>query len=464
MAVVCACIALAGLATSLIPRRYESEMKFLVNNERADLVITPDKGSNYAPPVEVTETAVNSEIELLKGQDLLESIVRDQQLYNPPGKKKISQPSPMAIASATRTLSHDLNIAALRKTNIISVTYRSTDPDRAVAVLHDLGDRYLTAHLAAHSTPGTYNFFTQQVYKYSQQLTRIRVAISEFHRQKKLFSLPQQQTAVIEQLENVEGQLKSVTADIREQQTRLSESQAQLSAVPERATTQVRSVPNQYAAEHLQSTLADLRNKRIELAMKFKPGDRFLVELGRQIATTESELAEVQAAKATEQTTDLDTLHQSLKADYARGQITVRALEARRSELAAIRESYLSELDNMDQNSSLLQNLELHEKETLDNYTLYSSRVDEARLADSLDQQKFSNVVMTEKPVSSPIPVSPNLSLNLAVGALMGAFFSFALAFFLESKGSRPAAEPDAHASQNILFEPRAFQAQASGD
>jgi hypothetical protein len=72
----------------------------------------------------------------------------------------------------------DLVVIALRKTNIIEVDYRAADSDLAVAVLRDLGDRYLSAHLAAHSAPGTYKFFTEQVDKYGTQLTRARAVLS----------------------------------------------------------------------------------------------------------------------------------------------------------------------------------------------------------------------------------------------------------------------------------------------
>ena len=38
--VTLSCVLLAGLINHLLPHRYESEMKFLVNTERADMVIT----------------------------------------------------------------------------------------------------------------------------------------------------------------------------------------------------------------------------------------------------------------------------------------------------------------------------------------------------------------------------------------------------------------------------------------
>ena len=463
--IVCACIGLAGLVTAIMPRTYESQMKFLVNNERADLVITPEKNQAAAPPSEVTETQVNSEIELLKSHDNLETIVRNHRLYQKPGAPKVTaQPSRLAVARATLTLSRGLNISAIRKTNIIDVSYRASDPDLAVDVLNDLGSRYLSAHLAAHSAPGTYQFFTDEAEKYSRQLVQARAALSEFHRRERLFSLPQQQSAAVEQLVATEAQLKNVTAELAEQQTRLAENQRQLSGSPERIATQVKQIPNQYAAEHLEGMLADLRSRRIDLAMKFKPTDRLITELDQQIAAAEQQLAAIQAGSATEQTTDLDTLHQAFRGDAAKGEVALRALDTRRAQLTVMRQSYLDQLDKMDRNTGNLQSLEQYEKEALDNYTLYTHRLDEARLAESLDAQKFSNVTMIEKPVSSPLPASPKLSLNLAVGMLMGIFLSLAISFFLETKGNRSVIQTSAGETTEDLYRPRVFHAHATGD
>src|SRR6266699_5241596 len=54
--------------TFLTPNEYESRMKILVKNTRADVPITPEltTGSGGAPSVnEVSENQINSEIELL---------------------------------------------------------------------------------------------------------------------------------------------------------------------------------------------------------------------------------------------------------------------------------------------------------------------------------------------------------------------------------------------------------------
>lgn len=386
----------------VLPRKYESRMKFLVNNERADLVITPEKGPSMAPISEVDEAQVNSEMELLRSRDILEAIVADAKLYLPYQKDPRTAPSRLSIEHAVLRLEKDLNVSVLR----------------------DLTDRYLTSHLLVHSAPGTYRFFTDEVAKYRSQWETAQTVLSDFHRQKHLFVMGQQQTAAVARLETVEAQLKDLHAEIEEQRSRLNQDNAQLAQTSERVTTQVRQVPNLQAIQQLETMLTDLRNKRIALAMKFKPTDRLVVELDQEIASTSQSLGNVRTGPAAERTSDLDTLHESLKADLARGQVALSGLETRRAEIAAMRQGYLQQLSGMDTDSIQLRSLEQNEKEAEDNYLLYSRRLQESKLSNSLDREKFSNVAVIEKPVSSPIPVSPKLGLNLAVGAVMGIFLS----------------------------------------
>jgi succinoglycan biosynthesis transport protein ExoP len=454
------CIGLAGLLTIVLPRKYESRMKFLVNNERADLVITPEKGPSTAPIGEVDEAQVNSEMELLRSRDILGAIVEDAKLYRPYQKDNRTAPTRLSTEHAVLRLEKDLNVSALRKTNIIEVTYKAGDPDRAAFVLRDLTDRYLTSHLLVHSTPGTYKFFTDEVANYRSQWEQTQTVLSNFHRQKHLFAMDQQQTAIVARLESVEAQLKDLHAEIEEQHSRLDQDNKQLAQTSERVTTQVKQVPNLQAIQQLETMLTELRNKRIALAMKFKPTDRLIVELDQEIQSTSQSLADIRSGSPSERTSDLDTLHESLKADAAREQVALSGLETRRAEMAAMRQAYLQQLSGMDTDSIQLRSLEQNEKEAEDNYLLYSRRLQESKLSNSLDREKFSNVVVIEKPVSSPIPVSPKLGLNLAVGAVMGIFLSLLLAFIKESNGGTP----DVRTSSPGFYPERAFSAQASGD
>src|ERR1035438_1139793 len=61
--------------TFLMPKQYESRMKILVKNERADPIVSaaPSASDSHG---EVGEAQINSEIELLDSDDLLTQVVQ----------------------------------------------------------------------------------------------------------------------------------------------------------------------------------------------------------------------------------------------------------------------------------------------------------------------------------------------------------------------------------------------------
>ena len=75
-------------------------------------------------------------------------------------------------------------------------------------------------------------------------------------------------------------------------------------------------------------------------------------------------------------------------------------------------------------------------KETEEDYLLYTRKQEEARIADSLDQQKIANVAIAEAPVEQHLPTKPNVAMNLCLGLLLAGFVSIGSAFAAEYAGS----------------------------
>ena len=66
-------ISLVVAVTLATPRQYRSEMRFLLENSRSNAVITPDRSSSPAL-MEITEQQINSELEVLGSEDVLNAV------------------------------------------------------------------------------------------------------------------------------------------------------------------------------------------------------------------------------------------------------------------------------------------------------------------------------------------------------------------------------------------------------
>ncbi len=423
------CVLLSALVTLVLPKKYEAEVQFLVKNERRDLTITPAQNATPAQLSDLNEEEVNSEMRMLLSHDLLEGVVRDNHLYAPYAKDPAAAPDRRAIELGVLQLNKSLEVTGIRKTNVIQAKYRTANPDRAASVLNDLSRRYLNAHLTAHSTPGSYGFFSSELAGYRESLNKTEVATSEFRRASEIFSPDQQRAALVGQLEDANARYQNVDAELRERRARLAATTAEDNSASKRIPTDERTSVNQFTIDHLQTELADMENRRISMLVKFKPTDRAVQELEGEIANTRRNLASARIEYAAEKTTTVNPLHQTLTAMQSDSRIDIDALEARRSALRAMQKIYLADLNRFDSNAVTLANLERDQEIAQQNYVSYSKRFEEARLADQMDKEKFANVVIIEAPVASPIPVFPKLAPNLLLGAMVGLIVGFSVAF-----------------------------------
>ena len=162
------------VAALLLPKQYQAEMKILVKRERVDPAVSSNKATVFETHSEVTEEQVQSEVELMRSRDLLENVVKVCGIA-PAGSANDREPS-VGLARAVRNLQSTLQVEPIKKTNLISATYRSSDPVLAARVLNTLANLYLEKHLEVHRLPGAFDFFQKQTERYRNEL-----ATSEEH-------------------------------------------------------------------------------------------------------------------------------------------------------------------------------------------------------------------------------------------------------------------------------------------
>lgn len=423
-------VATVAIVSFLLPRRYESHMKVLVKNERAGLVVSPDARNASQINGDVSEAQVNSEIELLTSNDLLATVVRTCRLDE---LESEGQPgATLGFERAIARLRRDLKIAPVRKANIIQITYSGATPERAATVLKELSAAYLDAHLSVHRTAGTTEFFQKQAGLYETALKEAEGKLSDFRRQNSITSISEQKDLILRKAMDAETALHDAGTALAEASSRVNELRRQVSFHESRIVTQSRTLPNQYSVERLNTMLAELQNRRTQAMMKFRPDDRIVVELDQEIADTRAALDRASKLNSVEQVTDVNPVRQNLEAELARAELQESGLKARRSSLAAIALGYRARLAQLENSTIESETLQRSMKEAEQNYLLYARKQEEARIADSLDQQKIANVAIAEAPVAQHLPAKPNVVLNLVLGVILASFVSVAAAFAAE--------------------------------
>jgi len=420
--------------TFLTPNEYESRMKILVKNTRSDVPITPERtngatGNSFEN--DVSENQINSEIELLTSEDLLKQVVSESGLYSRGssisatlGLKQAPQSQAAQIEEASRLLAKDLVITPVKKANIIEVKYTSRSPEKAAAVLRNLQALYLEKHLKLHRPPGTYEFFKTQADQSEEKLQDAEKQLSAFQQSMNVVSLTQQKDQTVQKLTEAKSKLLETETFLREVNDRIGKVQQQLQTLQPRIVTQSRALPNQYSAERLNTLIVELQNRRTQLLTKFKPDDRLVREVDQQIKTTRAALEKASKETATEQSTDLNPLRQTLEAELARGRVDQAGAQGRHEMLAGQVQQYEAQLSRLEGITAEYEDLNRKVKESGENYQLYKKKEEEARITDELDQNKITNVSVAEAPIQPQLPVKPNRPLNLILGLFLGVLLS----------------------------------------
>src|SRR5437879_10288249 len=159
--------ALFALWELVIDNQYQARIRFLVKKERIDPMVTAE--SNPQQRIgDLTEEELNSEVQLIESHDVLEKVVETWALDQPPVWFYLIPEGWMNLdrgvlkAAAIQKLETRLVVQPVIKTNLIVVTYQSTDPYLAARVLKTLADLYMQKHLTVHRTSGTSDFFREE--------------------------------------------------------------------------------------------------------------------------------------------------------------------------------------------------------------------------------------------------------------------------------------------------------------
>jgi len=413
---------------------FEAHMSFLVRNERADLLVSTDSQQSSVQHGDVTEEDINSEVELLGSSELLHGVVEVCSLYTE-FVDKTGSDKPEAIERAMRKLSKNLVIIPVRKSSLITVAYTSHDRNQSVAVLNELAKEYLAKHATLHDAGSAATFFKQKSASTAEQLRVLQEQRASLLQNNGYTSLPQQKELSLEQMVEAKKALDEVNASLAETSSRLVQVTRQQIEITPRVVTQDRVSANQYSVERLNTMLTEMRNKRTELATKFRPGDLLLVQADREIADTEASLKAAKDINSEDKTTDVNPVWLSLDTESHRLWQTQAGLISRKSVLTAQLGRQRGDMGKMEHTSIDIEDLDREIKELESSLDLYRSKAVAAGIAEDLDAAKISNVVVAAPPI---VPVLPAPSpFNYVTGLLFAAFASLGIGLLREMRSER---------------------------
>lgn len=411
---------------ALMKPEYEASMKVLVKRERMDPVMTASPAEQSRDRVEVTEDELNSEVELLKSRDLLQRVAVEVGLVKPgeatlveaSRTKPVSVPSVpgVALSRAVNDLQHGLQVDAIRRSTLIQLRYRSTDPEQAASVLSNLAKFYVEKHLALQRPLGAYDFFHDQTRTFSDKLGEAEADLAAFGRSKRVVAPVSERDSTLTALADFEASLLRTRTQLAEVEQRLTTLGRQIDDTPTRQTTQMHTATDVERVRDLKTKIFEMERKQTEMLRFYNSQYPPVLQLADQLAQAETALADAEKTPISSLTSDQNPTHQWLRDEEARARTERAGLLARIDSLNRSVDEYRTKAVRLDEARAQQDGLLRAVKTARDNFELYQRKQEEARISDALDRTRVADVVLAEEPV---VPTLPSNSRRLAL-ALMG--------------------------------------------
>ncbi len=421
--VTCLLLVITGfIVTGQFQPKYQAEMKILVRKERVDPVVTTDQNSTpELQTMSVREEDLNSQVEILKGEDLLRDVVVQAGLTQ-------GNNDPIAVAKAVRKLERHLDVSALTKTDLISIRYESANPDQSRRVLATLASLYLNKQRNVHGPDFQVSFFQEQVREHGAALQAAEGKLLEFTQRTGIVSADLERDLTIRQMKEMNQERIQTDADIAALRGQTGQLVAQVAAQPDRIPTTSKAADNPQLLNQLKGTLLTLQLKRTQLLNQFDPHYRLVQDVDREIATTQALIDAQAAAPVRETSFDSNPTRLTLRTELAQSHAQLTGLQAKASQLeeaTASLEHSAQDLTEKDaEQDVLLRNV----KTEKDQYQLYVDKLDQARTTHSLDKGGILNVAVVEDPQLPALPVHSTLGM-VAAAIFTSSLLSLGAAF-----------------------------------
>jgi len=422
-------VLLATMLFVVFSARYESHFKVLLRRGRFDPLVSsePPSAMDFTRP-DITEEELNSEVELLRDEDLLKQVVRMAQLV-PADTPDLERPA--EVEHAVRKLARRLDVDALKKSNLIQVSYKDTSPERAARILSALSTLYVQRHTNLQRPPGEILFFDQQTAAYEKRLHQSEAELVNFTRARGVVSAALERDIALQKLGEADAGYRQIDQDRVETERRIASLREQLKSFPSRSVTLKRWADNPEVLEKMKTHLLELQLKRTELLSRFEPSYRLVQEVEQEIAETRAEIAAEALTPVRDETTDKDPNYEWARMEMEKAQVQWDGLRARQSAASVQVASLRTFAQQLQSESVDQQNLLRNAKAEEDNYLLYLHKREEARIGDALDERRILNVAIVEPPVAPALP-EHSVFLYLLLAFVLALAFSVGIAFTTE--------------------------------
>jgi uncharacterized protein involved in exopolysaccharide biosynthesis len=323
------------------------------------------------------------------------SKVRVDRLFPDSAKKATDADAALAILK-------NLEVIAVKGTNIISVSYKNKDPRLASEVLQELVKRHFDKHLEVHRSLGAFDFVTREADQLRAELNQTEDELKKLKGEAGITSLPEDTASLATELAKVREELAASDGELAAQKGRVAEIEKLLIGQDSpRAEASAQPPPNEIVGEYqaLIAKVAKLREAETELLSRYTGQNRIVRVKQAQIEDAEKQRKSLEAkypgllgAVATAGAAQIG------RPDMVSEKAWLIELQARSDSLKARYKSVQERAHMLAQEGPKIAQLERKKDAEETNYKYYGASLEKARIDETLDPARMPNISIVQAP------------------------------------------------------------------
>ena len=391
--------------TYILPPAYQAKATVLLTASRFKKPFLPDERDARTSFIQLSMEDVGSEVELMTSYPVLAKVVdtcgldRDE----PPPRTRLPKwcayhlakgakgalqaigllPEVPAREAAIHALRRKVDVDFIRRTNIITVTWRGSSPGQARNVVNALVDAYLTHHIKVHGNAYVLEALRGQLAESQERLRQAEDSLSAYNSRYSISDVEAQRHDLLDKLSQAEDRIKLLG----------NVSRHNLSPETLGALTEESSV------SELSKRLTDAEMRRIDLSTRYGADERRLLSSAQEI-----------------------------------GQLQGLILKRVGKSLAtwkSLAETYRAELTRLDGHKLKIDRIKQEIQDLQRVVELNREKTDEVLISKAMDKAALAGARVVEEAVADPAPAFPKrlpiLVICLFFGVVFGAAFVIAM-------------------------------------
>lgn len=333
---------------------------------------------------------------------------------------------------AITTLQNNINVTAVRKTSLVTVSYACDDPALARDVVDAMVAQVQTEHLRINRTRGSHDFFEKKELQLRTDLEGLEAKLRDLKNTSGFAELTTQRELLLKQISSIRTELLDTQAELSAATAEVKARQAELAKIPELVTAEETTGQPQTTEGQMRTKLYDLEVLEQGLAAVQTDQSPQLKSVREQIKQARAILGDEKPK--TQTTKSLNKVRQESELALSSRQSQLLSLQAREKTLAQQFKDAKAELNAINQCEIEIAQLQRSIDLAATNHGKYAEYLEQTRIDDELHAAQISSLNLAQKPSFSITPISPKPIPTLAGGFALGCVMAGGVVFLAERR------------------------------